>query len=186
MFWRKKKEESLPLEKLAWNLMFTATDPDKNWEVASNFRKTDVPGNAVTCEVSFLMGSICRDIIRKAVRLELQDSAILSAEKAYKKTFEDESSEELPPEMRAVYGTSLLIEVATTALANYGTDSDFLPITLHTFVSRIHGDPRMISEIKPLIEERLNALQSAFKELLVLHRFRCEFSFTPAECSFTN
>ena len=166
MFWRKKKEESLPLEELAWNLMFTATDPDKNWEVASSFRKTDIPGNAVTCEVSFLMASICRDIIRKAVRPECQDRAILSAEKSYKKTFEDESSEELPPEMRAVYGTSSLIEVAIIALDKYGNDGDLLPVTLHTFVNRIHGDPRMVFEIKPLIEERRNALQSAFKGLL--------------------
>ncbi|OAI18134.1 MULTISPECIES: hypothetical protein [Methylomonas] len=166
MFWRKKKQDSLPLEELAGNLMFMATDPDKNWEVASDFRKTDLPNNAVTCELSFLMGSICRDIIRNEVRPELLDKAILAAEKVYVKTFEAESSEELPPEMRAVYGTSSLIQVATAALKRYGTDGDLLSVTLPTFVSRIHGDPRMALEIKPLIESRLNILQSAFKQLL--------------------
>jgi len=146
--------------------MFAATDPDKCWELASQFRKTALPGNVITCETAFLMASISREIIRSTVRHELQEKALLSAERAYSKTFDEASAEEQPPELVAIYGNVPLREVAAVALAGYGKEGDFLPTTLPAFVHRIHGDPRMTFEIKPLVEERRELLRGAFIDLL--------------------
>lgn len=165
-FWRNKKPHSVPLEELAWNLMFTATDPDKCWELASQFRKTALPGNVITCETAFLMASISREMIRSTVRHELQKKALLSAEAAYSKTFDEASTEEQPPEMMAIYGDVPLREVAAAALLRYGEEDDFLPTTLLAFVQRIHGDPRMAFEIRHLVEDRREVLRVAFIDLL--------------------
>lgn len=156
----------MPLEELAWNLMFIATDPDKCWELASQFRKTSLPGNVTTCETSFLMGSVVRDIIRSTVREELQENALRSAAAAYSKSFDDASKEDLPPEMLAIYKNLSLKEISAIVLSNYDKELDFLPATLPIFVHRIHGDPRMKFEIQPLIEQRKETLQKSFKELL--------------------
>ena len=156
----------MPLETLAWNLMFTATDPDKCWELASQFRKTSLPGNVITCETAFLMGSIARDIIRSTVNHPLQEKALLSAGIAYAKSFDEASNDEQSPEMVAIYGDVPLRKVAAVALGHYGEESDFLPTTLPIFVHRILGDPRMKFEIQPLIEGRREVLRVAFKDLL--------------------
>jgi hypothetical protein len=165
-FWRKKKSQAVPLETLVWNLMSTATDPDKCWELASQYRKTVLPGNAITCETAFLMASISREIIRSTVRRELREKALLAAEAACSRIFDEASTEELPPEMVAIYGSVPLREVAAAALARYGEEDDFLFTTLAVFVHRIHGDPRMIFEIQPLVEEWREVLRRAFVGLL--------------------
>ena len=77
--------------------MVTAIDPDKCWEMAALFRKTSVPSNVLTCETSFLAGSLVRDIIRSVIPEVNQQQALMSAEAAYFKTFDDQSEEELPP-----------------------------------------------------------------------------------------
>ena len=162
-FWRKKERPSLDV--LSWNLMVAATDPDKCWETASLFRKTSVPGSVLTCETSFLMGSIVRDIIRLVVPEANQKSALISAEAAFFKTFDDQSDEALPAEMAAVYGNVKLGHVARIALAAYGEHSDSLFLTAPIFVRRIKGDPRMTHEITPILEERKSALQKAFSQV---------------------
>ena len=166
LFWRKKQPESLSPEALAWNLIYVATDPDKCWELASQFRKTALPGNVITCETAFLLASVARDIIRSTLRPELHQKALLSAEAAYSKAFGEASEEEQPPEMLAAYGGASLRNVANAALASYAESNDFLPVTLPTFVRRIRGDPRMAFEIQPLVEEKREILRVAFKDLL--------------------
>lgn len=164
-FWKKKKYSSL--DEMSRGLMVTATDPDKCWETASLFRKTNVPGNVLTCETSFLMGSIARDIIRSVIAEEAQQrKALMSAEAAYFKTFDDQSEEELPPEMTAVYGNVRLGHVARIALAAYGEQSDMLFLTSSIFVRRIKGDPRMADEVIPLLEERKAVLSTAFSQVI--------------------
>lgn len=91
-FW-KPKPASLH-EVLSWNVMVAATDPDRCWQVASSFRNTDLPGSAMTCETSFLMGSIVRDAIRASFTDGRQRSGVMSAESAYFKTFDDQSEDE--------------------------------------------------------------------------------------------
>lgn len=154
------------MDALCWNLMVTAIDPDKCWETASLFRKTNVPSNVLTCETSFLVGSIVRNIIRSAIPEAKQQQALMSAEAAYFKTFDDQSEEELPSEMRAVYGKDRLGHVARIALAAYGEHNDMLFLTIPIFVSRISGDPRMTYEITPLLEERKALLSKVFKEFI--------------------
>ena len=166
LFWRKKQPESLPPEKLAWNLIYIATDPDKCWELASLFRKTALPGNVITCETAFLLASVCRDIIRSTLRPEFTEKTLLSAEAAYAKAFDEASEEEQPPEMAAVYSGASLRDVAKVAFSSYAESDDFLPETLPTFVRRIRGDPRMTFEIRPLVEEKREVLRVAFKDLL--------------------
>lgn len=166
LFWRKKKADSLSPDRLAWNLVYTATDPEKCWELASLFRGYGVPNNVLTCETSFLMGSISRDIIRSTLQPELHEMALLSAEASYDKIFQDASSEEMPPEMLAVYTPNSLEEVARTALVAYGQFQDSLPLTLSVFVRRIKGHGFMKSEIQPLLEEKSKILRAAFKDLL--------------------
>lgn len=166
LFWRKKQPDSLPPEKLAWNLIYMATDPDNCWELASQFRRTALPGNVITCETAFLLASVSRDIIRSTLRPEFQEKALLAAEAAFAKTFDEASEEEQPPEMIAAYGGGSLRDVASAAFQDYGREDDFLPATLPNFVRRIRGDPRMALEIRPLIEERQAVLRGAFKDLL--------------------
>ena len=166
LFWRKKQPDSPPPETLAWNLSYMATDPNKCWELASLFKKTALPGNVITCETTFLLASVSRNIIRSTLRGEFQEKALLSAETAFAKAFNEASEEEQPPEMLAVYGGASLREIASAALISYAKDDDFLPVTLPNFVRRIHGDPRMTSEIQPLIEARQMVLRGAFKDLL--------------------
>jgi hypothetical protein len=163
-FWRKK--EGPTLDELSWNLMVTAIDPDKCWEMASLFRKTSVPGNVLTCETSFLMGSIVRDIIRSVIPDAKQKQALMSAEAAYFKTFDDQSEEDLPSEMKAVYGEDQLGQVARIALAAYGEHSDMLFLTTPIFVRRINGDPRITYEVMPLLEERKALLSKVFSEFI--------------------
>jgi hypothetical protein len=166
LFWRKKHPDSIPSETLAWNLAYMATDPDKCWELASQFRGTALPSNVITCETAFLLASVSRNIIRSTLRPEFQEKALLSAEAAFAKAFDEASEEEQPPEMLAVYGGASLREVAKTALANYAEDDDFLPVTVPNFVRRIRGDPRMAFEIQPLVEEKQKLLRGVFKDLL--------------------
>lgn len=163
-FWRKKDGPSL--DELCWNLMVTAIDADKCWEMASLFRKTSVPSNVLTCETSFLMGSIVRDIIRSVIPEEKQRQALMSAEAAYFKAYDDQSEEELPSEMRAVYGENRLGHVARFALAAYGEHDDMLFLTAPIFVRRINGDPRITYEVTPLLEERKALLSKVFKEFI--------------------
>ena len=165
-FWKKKEEERPSIDVLTWNLMVAATDPDQCWEMASLFRTTSMPSNVLNCETSFLMGSIARDIIRTTVAQELQRQALMSAEAAYFKTFDDQSDEELPPEMVAVYGRIRLGHIARIALAAYGEHNDALFLTSSVFVDRIKGDPRMKFEITPIVEQRRAVLCSAFSRLL--------------------
>lgn len=165
-FWRKKTDARPSLDVLSWNLMVTATDPDKCWELASQFRSTSVPGNVLDCETSFLMGSVVRDILRDTVSAEAQKQALMSAEAAYFKTFDDQSDEELPPEMKAVYGDVRLGHVARIALAAYGEQGDSPNLSIPIFVRRIKGDPRMTHEIAPLLKQRRTVLRDAFRSLL--------------------
>ena|SRR3990167_1638308 len=164
IFWRKKEGPSL--DELCWNLMVTAIDPDKCWEMASLFRKTSVPSNVLTCETSFLMGSIVRNIIRSVIPEAKQRQALMSAEAAYFKAYDDQSEEELPPEMRAVYGENRLGHVARIALAAYREHDDMLFFTAPIFVRRINGDPRITYEVTPLLEERKALLSKVFKEFI--------------------
>ncbi len=163
-FWRKKEGPSL--DELCWNLMVTAIDAGKCWGMASLFRKTSVPSNVLTCETSFLMGSIVRDIIRSVIPEAKQRQALMSAEAAYFKAYDDQSEEDLPSEMRAVYGKDRLGHIARIALAAYGEHNDILFLTTSIFVRRINGDPRITYEITPLLEERKALLSKVFKEFI--------------------
>src|SRR5690606_8934774 len=95
-FW--KKPDPSIIENMSWNLMVAALNPDKCWELASQYRKTGLPGSVLTCETSFLLGSVVRDIIRDAVPPALLQKCIATAESAYFKTFDDQSDSPLPAE----------------------------------------------------------------------------------------
>ncbi|ASK33232.1 hypothetical protein CEK62_20115 (plasmid) [Alcanivorax sp. N3-2A] len=163
-FW--KKQEPIKLQTMSWNLMVAAIDPEKCWEIASLFRDTDMPSNVRTCEMSFFMGSVVRDIIRKTVPQAHLRQCITSAEAAYFKTFDDQSDEPLPPEMVKVYGASTLGHISRVALATYSEGNDTPFITLATLVHRLKGDPRMKYEITPLIEQRAAFLRGAFTKAI--------------------
>lgn len=145
--------------------MVTAIDPDRCWKMASLFRKTSVPSNVLTCETSFLVGSVVRDIIRTIIPEVKQQQALMSAEAAYFKTFDDQSEDDLPSEMREIYGDDRLGHVARIALAAYGEHNDTLFSTAPIFVRRIKGDPRMTYEITPLLKEQKALLSKVFTEL---------------------
>jgi len=163
-FWKKK--DPTKLDSMSWNLMVAATDPDQCWEIARLFRDTGMPSNVLTCETSFLMASVVRDIIRTTVPQEYQQQCITSAEAAYFKTFDDQSDEPLPPEMAKVYGSMTLGHVARIALVAYGDNNDILFLSSATFVSRLKGDPRMKFEITPLVEERAQVLRNEFSKAI--------------------
>ena len=146
--------------------MVTAIDADKCWKMASLFRKTSVPSNVLTCETSFLMGSIVRDIIRSTIPEPKQRQALMSAEAAYFKAYDDQSVEELPPEMKTVYGENRLGHIARITLATYDEQGDMLFLTAPIFVRRINGDPRITYEVTPLLEERKALLTKVFKEFI--------------------
>ena len=146
--------------------MVAAIDPDQCWKIASLFRDTGIPGSVRTCEASFLMGSIVRDIVRSTVPEAHQQSCITSAESAYYKTFDDQSIDPLPPEMTSVYGSLTLGHVSRIALAAYGEDHDSLFLTSAKLVQRLKGDPRMKSEIMPLFEERASFLRGLFAKAI--------------------
>lgn len=161
----KRKAQELPdVHVRSWNLMHFATDPDRNWNFASSFRKTEVPGSVLTCETTFIMGSVVREIIRERVHPSLLETCVASAEKAYHQSFDEDSKAPLPEEMRDIYGAQRLNSVASNALKNYAEDGDQLYLTVSRFVSRIKGDPRMTHEILPLFEERRKMLVKAFGE----------------------
>ena len=142
--------------------MHFATDPDRNWTFASSFRKTGVPSSVLTCETTFIMGSMARGIIRERVNPSVLETCIASAEKAYQQSFEEDSKAPLPEEMQEVYGPQRLNAVASNALKQYEDDNDQLFLTISRFVSRIHGDPRMGQELLPLFEDRRKVLIEAF------------------------
>lgn len=112
-----------------------------------------IPGNVLTCEMSFLMGRIVRGAIRSTFASDRQQAAITSAESAYFKTFDDQSKEEPPEEMKALYGNVRLGEAMRAVLALYAKYDNILDLTSSLFVSRIKGDPRMKYEIVPTLEE---------------------------------
>ena len=164
-FW-KKQAPPPQLETLSWNFMVRATDPDECWDVAQHFRATELPENARTCEVSFLMGSVVRNAIRELVPESKQRACVISAEAAYFKTFDDQSDDPLPPEMVAVYGSMTLGHVARIALAAYGEGDDQLYLSIPVLVRRFKGDPRMAYEIAPFVERRAKTLTSAFSQVI--------------------
>lgn len=166
MMWpfKRKKQELPDVHIRSWNLMYFATDPDRNWNFASNFRKTGIPGSALTCETTFIMGSIVRGIIRERVNPSLVETCMASAEKAYREAFKEESKVPLPEEMQEIYGPQKLSVIASDALRQYAEDGDQLYSTVSRFISRINGDPRMKSEVLPLFEERRKMLIEAFGE----------------------
>lgn len=157
-FWKKRETRH---DVLAWNVMVAATDPDRCWEIAAPFRSTKVPGSVLTCEMSFLMGSIVRDAVRDAFSGDRQQAAIKAAEAAYFKTFNDQSDEDLPDEMKAVYGNARIGDIARAALAQYAEYNDLLISTSSVFVQRIGGDPRMKFEIMPILEQCRRSLLKA-------------------------
>jgi hypothetical protein len=161
-FWR--KNSAVPDDVLAWNVMVAVTDPDRCWQIASAFRQTKVPGSVLTCEMSFLMGSLVREAIRTAFTGDRRRAAITSAESAYFKTFDDQSSEDLPDDMKAVYGDIRLGQVARAALAAYAEHDDMLFLTSSEFVHRIMGDPRMKFEIMPILERCRDSVLKALKK----------------------
>lgn len=144
--------------------MHFATDPDRNWNFASSFRKTGIPGSVLTCETTFIMGSVVSGIIRERVNPSAVEKCIASAEKAYQQSFEDDSKSPLPEEMQKIYGPQRLDAVASNVLKQYAEDDDQLYLTVSRFVSRIKGDPRMKHEVLPLFEERRKMLIEAFGE----------------------
>jgi hypothetical protein len=163
-FWKKKAPVDLDI--MSWNLMVAAIDPDKCWEIAGPFRSTGIPSNVVTCEMSFLMGSVVREIIRTAVPQDQVTSCIASAEAAYFKTFDDESEDPLPPAMADFYGNTTLGHLSRAALAAYGKENDVLFLTTAIFVQRLKGDPRMKYEISQPVEEQAAALRVAFAKAI--------------------
>jgi hypothetical protein len=112
------------------------------------------------------MGSIVRDVIRSVIPDARQRQALSSAEKAYFKTFDDQSEEELPPQMAAFYGNESLGHVARAALTGYGEQGDVIFLTVPIFIRRIEGDPRMSYEITPLLEEQKLALSKVFSKAI--------------------
>ena len=162
LFWKKKEKNRH--EVVSWNLMVAATDPDQCCELASLFRETSIPGNALTCETSFLMGSMARDAIRASFTDERQKPSIMSAESAYFKTYDDQSEDELPEEMKSVYGNVRLGHIARIALAAYGEQNDLLALKSSIFIHRIKGDPRMKYEVLPIFEERRRSMIAALKK----------------------
>ena len=163
-FW--KKPDPFKLDTFSWNLMIAAIDPDQCWKIATLFRDTGLPSNVRTCEVSFLMGSIVRNIIRSTIPEIHQRSCIISAESAYYKTFDDESIEPLPADMANVYGSLTLGHVSRIALTAYGEDHDSLLNTSARLVRRLNGDPRMKYEITPIFEERASFLREMFTKAI--------------------
>lgn len=158
--WRKK---AIPDDVLAWNVMVAATDPDRCWQIASAYCQTKLPSNVLTCEMSFLMGSIVRDAIRAAFVGDRQRVAIAAAESAYFKTFDDESTEALPEGMKAVYGDVRIGEVARDALEQYGEQSDMLYLTSRLFMHRIKGDPRDVHGLMPILQESTEVVRKLLK-----------------------
>ena len=163
-FW--KKPDTSKLDTFSWNLMVAAIDPDQCLKIASLFRDTGLPGSVRTCETSFLMGSIVRDIVRSTVPETHQRSCITSAESAYYKTYDDQSTEPLPPEMASIYGSLTLGHVSRIALAAYGEEHDSLFLTSAKLVQRLRGDPRMKYEITPFFEERESFLRGLFTKAI--------------------
>lgn len=162
----RKKKNSIELERVSQNLMYSAIDPDKCWEIASLIRDTGMPGNVRTCEICFLMGSVVRDIIRATARDEHQDQCISAAEAEYFKEFDEQSNEPLPPEMVEVYGDTTLGRLCREALTSYGEHNDILFLTSGLLINRLKGDPRMKFEITPLIEERASPLRAVFSKAI--------------------
>ncbi len=144
--------------------MHMATDPDRNWNFASRFRNTGIPGSVLTCETTFITGSMVRGVVRERVNPYLMETCIASAEKAYQQSFEEDSKGPLPEEMQEIYGTQRLNVVASNALKQYAEDGDQLYLTVSRFISRINGDPRMKHEVLPLFEARREMLIEAFGE----------------------
>ena len=107
------------------------------------------------------MGSIVRDVVCGTFTGARQQSAVISAESAYYKTFDDQSEDELPPEMKAVYGNIRLGHVARIALEAYRERNDLLPLTCSIFVHRIKGDPRMHFEVMPIFKEQSRSMIAA-------------------------
>ena len=163
-FW--KRPVPSKLDTFSWNLMVAAIDPDQCWEIATMFRDTGMPSNVLTCETAFLMGSVARDVIRTTIPETHQRACITSAESAYYKTFDDQSTDPLPPEMARVYGSLTLGHVSRIALAAYGEEQDFLFLTSARLVQRLNGDPRMKFEIMPLLEERAIRLHRLFAKAI--------------------
>ena len=163
-FW--KKPDPSKLDTFSWNLMVAAIDPDQCWKIATLFRDTGMPSNVLTCETSFLMGSIVRDVIRSTVPETHQRSCVTSAESAYYKTYDDQSDEPLPPDMAKVYGSLTLGHVSRIALAAYGEEHDSLFLTSARLIQRLKGDPRMKYEVTPLFEERASFLRGLFAKAI--------------------
>jgi len=161
---KRKAQDLSDVHVRSWNLMHFATDPDRNWNFANNFRKTEIPGSVLTCETTFIMGSLARGIIRERVNPSLVETCIASAEKAFHQSFEEDSKTSMPEEMQEIYGSQRFNAVASNALMQYAEDDDQLYLTVSRFVSRIKGDPRMMYEVLPLFEERRKMLINAFGE----------------------
>lgn len=166
-FWRRTKQQHSPVQVLARNLVFVATDPDKCWELASGFRTTSMPSNVLTCEVSFLIGSLSIGIVDRVVPSADHEQAVAAAEQAYVEIFAKADEEGMDAPMASVFGPQKLSQVAALARRQYSEASDVMQTAVATFARRIKGDPRMAFEISPLIEQRMADLQRAFQDLLV-------------------
>ena len=66
--------------------------------------------------------------------------------------------------MKAIYGDVRLNHVARAAFAGYGENGDILFLTVPIFIHRIKGDPQMIYEVKPLLEESQRSIVNALKK----------------------
>ena len=160
----KRKIDSSQAEILSWNLMVAAIDPDQCWRMTGQFRGDELPSSVKTCEASFLMGSVVRQIIRESVPENIQQPCITSAEAAYFKTFDDQSEDPLPDEMKKIYGEMTLGHVSRIALAAYGEEHDELFLTSARLTRRVRTDPRDKAEIYQVFLERANILKKYFQQ----------------------
>lgn len=156
-------DEVEKFENYAWNIMVHATKPDRCWKIASEFRPTNIPGSVLTCEMAFLTASIVRGAVRATFPTHAQEKAITSSEAAYFKTFDDEAKNPLPDEMKTIYGSIQLNQLARSVLSQYGRMGDNLQLTVPLFIHRIHGDPRMLFEIMPSIETSRDQVVEALR-----------------------
>lgn len=164
---KKFPKEKKALVEISRNLITTALNADRNWEIARYFLPSDLPGSVLTCETTFLMASILKSVIRDVAPPQIVDECLRTVNDVYTEVFDTGSTNDLPDEMQRIYGDDRLNVIAEKALNEYEEDGDILFLTCPRFISRIASDPLMMGgAAKQIFEEQRNEFKRVFEKHL--------------------
>lgn len=149
----------------ARNLALHVTSIEACQRMSGMMRPCKVPDGVLLAEIAFLRASALDYAIERVVQDERQQHAMHMTTGMTLIELFDGEEEDAPREVMAHYGFRDMADVVHEAIGAY---SDRVPmLTAPTFVHRVKGFGEMTLEIRPLIDEVVDACEKALRSVKI-------------------